>query len=722
MTRIIIGIPEMKKMAETDKETREKVLVTSALPYANGPIHFGHIAGAYLGADIYVRFKKMCGADIIYMCGTDDHGVAITISAEAAGRSPEEHVSINHALIKSIFNKMNIDFTNFSQTSNPTNHSMSQHFFKRLVENGLIVQKETEQLYSRELDLFLADRYVEGTCPHCGYEKARGDECGSCGAWLDALELIDPKCKVNGEKPEVRKTKNWFLKLEDRAEWLEGWLNEMQGRAELPWKKLVVSEIQGYLKRGLESRAITRDLKWGVKLPQPYTEDGKVLYVWFDAPIGYISSTIEYFARKSEEDPGNYSPDMWKDYWQNPDCKLVHFIGKDNIPFHAMIFPIMLQGVDEGYILPDFIAGNAFLNLEGRQFSKSEGWYIEPLEFLEKYPTDSLRYYLCSDMPESTDSEFQWDRFQQAHNGELTNIYANLVNRTLKFISTKLDGKVPSYKRDWKEEQWVDNSIHNKIMTAPGAIGELYLNRFMFRRGLQEMMILAREGNQYFDSRAPWKALTEDRAECEHTIRTCLRLIKTMAVVSCPFIPETAQRVWAMLGLEGNVADCKWCEAAVDTFRDGARLPEPEPLFKKIDNKQIAREKKKLGGGAEQPKKKQKKQSSIPGIKKFVEFDDFAKVDLRAGRILEAENIEGSFKMLKLKVDIGLEQRQIIAGIAKQFKPEDLKGRTIIVVANLEPKKLMGLESQGMLLAAGGKKDLQLLTVTGDVAPGTRVS
>ncbi|HOX27753.1 MAG TPA: methionine--tRNA ligase, partial [bacterium] len=344
----------------SDGAKREKILVTSALPYANGPIHFGHISGAYLPADIFVRYKKMCGADIIYICGTDDHGVAITISAEAARRTPEEHVRINHDLIKSIFDKFNIDFTNFSQTSRKVNHEISQEFFTRLNDKGLIEKKETEQFYCEKCKRFLADRYITGECPHCGHKEARGDECGGCGAWLEPFDLKNPRCKVCGGGPERRKTVHWYLKLGDRAEWLSNWIAEKEeGKDGMPWKKFIVAEVQGYLKRGLQSRAITRDLDWGVRVPLAEAE-GKVLYVWFDAPIGYISSTKEYFA--SLGDAGK-----WTDYWKNPQCKLYHFIGKDNIPFHAMIFPIMLDGMEQDYKLADYVAANAFLNLEGRQ-------------------------------------------------------------------------------------------------------------------------------------------------------------------------------------------------------------------------------------------------------------------------------------------------------------------------------------------------------------------
>jgi len=712
-------------------DKQEKILVTSALPYANGPIHFGHITGAYLPADIYVRYKKMNGADIVYICGTDDHGVAITISAEAAGRSPEEHVAINHDLIKSIFDKLDIDFTYFSQTSNETNHKLSQHFFRRLKENGLMEEKETEQYFCVKCDRFLADRYLSGTCPHCGHEGARGDECGGCGKYLDATELKEPACKVCGGKPETRTTKNWYLDLKKEEKWLEEWLDgKLKGDPAvfpegdpIAWKKIVVQEIRGYLSRGLESRCITRDLDWGVRLPEEDHVDGKVLYVWFDAPIGYIAFTQEYFEQLGV-------PDKWKEYWQNPEeTKLVHFIGKDNIVFHAMIFPIMMKGVDENYNLPHFVAGNAFLNLEGRQFSKSEGWYVDPLEFLENYPADSIRYYLCSEMPEHSDTEFRWENYQNRHNSELTNIYANLVNRTLKFISSKLDGKVPPWSDNLDKpasDKVLDDGSHefegvgNSIAFSHSSIGE-FLNKFEFRLALYEVMNLARAGNKFFDDQAPWKSLSEDPEKCNHTLRTCLLLIKTLAVVSAPFLPQTAQRIWDMLGLEGKVRDVPWSDAPTDVFRDGASLPPPDPLFKKIDNKQIAAEKKKLGIGKDGGKKK-KKGSSIPGIKKAVDINDFGRLDLRVGRVVEAEAVQGSVKMLKLVVDIGLEKRQVIAGIAKFYKPEELEGRLVVLVANLEPKKLMGLESQGMVLAAGPADNIVLLAPDRDIEPGTRIS
>ncbi len=691
--------------------SKERILVTSALPYANGPIHFGHIAGAYLPADVFVRYKRMTGADIIYICGTDDHGVAITISAEAAGRTPEEHVRINHDLIKSIFEKMNVSFDNFSQTSRKPHYPISQEFFTRLNEKGLIEKKETEQFYCTTCKRFLADRYVAGGCPQCGYEEARGDECGKCGQWLDPLELRNPRCKVCGGAPERRATVNWYLKLADRADWLDKWISEKSEGAGggMPWKKIVITEVQGYLKRGLKSRAITRDLDWGIPVPLPEAE-GKVLYVWFDAPIGYISSTLELFTKHEE-------PDRWKDYWKDRNCKLYHFIGKDNIPFHAMIFPIMLDGMDQGYKLPDFVASNAFLNLEGRQFSKSENWYIDVLEFLEKYPVDSIRYYLCSDMPENTDSEFRWDRYQAAHNSELTNIYANLVNRTLKFVATKMDGCVPRL----SESGDIEKELIAAIVSAPEKVGSS-LDRFEFRNGLAAMLDLARAGNKYFDTAQPWKTITENRPAADTSIRLCLRLIKTLAAVSCPFIPDTAQRIWDMLGLEGKVSEVTWNDAAADTFKDGVKLPVPDILFARIEDKQIAEEKKKLGGGAQAKKDKKKSDARIPGIKKAIAAADFGKLDLRVGRVLEAETVQGSMKMLRLKVDIGVEKRQIIAGIAQHYKPEQLVGKLIVVVANLEPKTIMGHESQGMLLAGGTEEKIVIVMLEADIEPGARVS
>lgn len=695
-----------------EKAKREKILVTSALPYANGPIHFGHIAGAYLPADIFVRYKKMAGADIIYICGTDDHGIAITISAEAAGRTPEEHVKINHDLIESIFARMNIGFTNFSGTSRKIHYPISQEFFNRLNETGLVEKKETEQSYCLKCKRFLADRYIIGACPHCSHPEAWGNECPVCGVMLEANELRNPICKVCGRTPELRKTTHWYLKLGDRAGWLEKWIAEKSEGAEggVPWKKLVVTEVRGYLKRGLESRAITRDLDWGVPVPLPEAE-GKVLYVWFDAPIGYISSTMEYFN-------GLGQPERWREYWQNPDCKLYHFIGKDNIPFHAIIFPIMLHGMDRGYKPPDFVASNAFLNLEGRQFSKSAGWYIDVSEFLDNYPVDSIRYYLCADMPENSDSEFKWDRFQTAHNSELTNIYGNLVNRTLKFIETKMDGLVPALTPSVLGA--TEKDIVETIEAAPGKVAG-FLNRFEFRNGLAAMLDLARAGNKFFDTCEPWKTLTENRAAADSAIRLCLRLIKTLAVISSPFLPDTAQRIWKMLGLEGSAADVAWDDAAADPFAGGAKLPAPEILFNKIDNKQIAAEKKKLGGGKPDTLKK-KSEPQIPGIRKAVAIDDFTRLDLRVGRVIEAEPVQGSFKMLRLKVDIGIEQRQIIAGIAQSYKPEQLLNRLIVVVANLEPKILMGMESQGMLLAGGDGDRIVILTLENDIEPGSRIS
>lgn len=695
--------------------SKEKFLVTSALPYANGPIHFGHICGAYLPADIFVRYMKMNGADIIYVCGSDDHGVAITISAEAAGRSPQEHVRVNHELIVSIFKKMNIKFDIFSKTSTEIHHEISKQFFTRLNENGLMEQKETEQLFCKACDRFLADRYVTGTCPHCGYEGARGDECGGCGKWLEPLELKSPKCKVCGDDPQAKKTSNWYLKLKDREDWLRKWLDDMGSRAEVPWKKIVTSEIKGYLDRGLESRAITRDLKWGIPLPEPFTQEGKVLYVWFDAPIGYVSATREL------------RPNDWKECWTDPQRKLVHFIGKDNIPFHAMIFPIMLHGMDEGYNIPYFVAGNAFLNLEGRQFSKSEGWYVDPLEFFENYPVDSARYYLCAEMPEDSDSEFRWESYQTRHNSELVNIYANLINRTLKFVSTKLDGCVPAFSAQFgasleelKNSGGEYSEIAAKILSA-GENVAAHLDKFTFRAALAEVLSLARAGNKFFDDQAPWKSLESNRELCCHSIRICLELLKTLAAISYPFLPDTAERTWKMLGFGSlDISTIKWAEIGNVKFSDSEKLPEPEPLFNRIDAKQVAAEKNKLGDG--KPVEKKKQPAAPPAFKKAINIDDFGKLDLRVAKILEAEPVQGSMKMLKLQVDLGIEKRQIVAGIAKFYKPEDLVGKLVIVVANLQPKKLMGLESQGMVLCAGDGESLNFLAPSATIGPGSKVS
>jgi len=691
--------------------TREKILVTSALPYANGPIHFGHIAGAYLPADIFVRHKRMCGADIIYICGTDDHGVAITISAKLAGVTPQEHVAKNHKVIKDIFDKINIEFDNFSGTSHPIHHGVAQEFFQDVLKAGYIVERVTKQLYCEHDKMFLADRYITGTCPHCGFVGARGDECGGCGKWLDPLEITEPRCKVCGAEPIAKDTKNWFLQLDKLQPKIEKWLESKEH-----WKDNVLNFVKAWMEKGLEERAISRDMTWGIKLPVEGV-DGKVLYVWFDAPIGYISSTMEWAQAQGE-------PERWRDYWQSPDTRLIHFIGKDNIPFHCIVFPATIiaknEVNDEQYTLVENVPSNEFYNLEGRQFSKSDGWYIDLEDFFSKYSVDSIRYTLCANMPEKKDAEFTWKDFGARNNSELADTFGNLAQRMLKFADKHFASSIPPLVSPDDE----DNAMIDLAKSLPDRMAE-NLDAFEFRKALFEWMELAREGNKYFDKKAPWKTVKTDKDECGNTMHVIGCIMQSMAVTGFPFLPDTARKLWSMLGFAGQVEEQNWFEAPKKDLAAGQKLGVAEILFEKIPAKKIDVEVEKLKewaaqatlndnqAGADEPKE-------YAPLKTQVTFDDFMKLDFRVATIIEAEAVPKSKKLVKLQIDLGFEKRQIVAGILKKFTPEQLVGRTIIVVANLAPAKLMGVESSGMLLAAHDGDRIVLLTT--DAAPGSAIS
>lgn len=681
---------------------KDKWLVTSALPYANGPIHFGHIVGAYLPADIFVRHLKLCGEDVVYICGTDEHGVAITIAAEQAGVTPKEHVDKYHKVIKDIFDKFNIQFDNFSRTTLPHHYKISQQFFLELYENGHISERETEQFYCATCKRFLADRYITGACPKCGYESARGDECGKCGAWLEPEKLIQPRCKICGSPPEKRKTKHYYIRLQDFSQRLIKWLDTKTN-----WKENVKSFIRNMIEEGLEERPITRDIEWGVPVPLPGNE-GKVLYVWFDAPIGYISSTVEWAQKIGQ-------PERWKDYWLDEKTRLIHFIGKDNIPFHCVVWPAMLMGQKTKYVLPENVPANEFLNLEGRPFSKGDNWYIDLSNFFEKYSTDAIRYALCANMPEGRDTDFKWKDFQLRNNSELADIYGNLVHRTLRFIALYRDSKIPATgdgnKIDWE--------LLDKLALAPKTIKSCIRN-YEFRKALFEIMELARAGNKYIDEKQPWRTRTEDPSDCSTTLRVASKLIAVMAYLSWPFMPNTAERIWKMLGMTQQLTSVNWDNAINVVIQDNQPLGEVEVLFNKIDDSLIEEEIAKLKGAtlevSSQPVNVQ------PLAENVIKYEHFSALDLRVAKVLKAEPVKKAKKLLKLEVDIGVEKREIVAGIAEHYKPEELVGKSIVVVVNLEPRKIMGLESRGMLLAATHEDKLSLITVDKAIPAGAKLS
>ncbi len=679
---------------------QQKILITAALPYANGPLHFGHIAGAYLPADCYARFKRLQGNDVLYICGSDEYGVAITLSADMAGRTPKEHVDIFHEVNKNFFTKLQISFDHYSRTTWPGHVAVVQEFFLDLHKNGYIEEKLCHQLYSEQDKRFLADRYVQGTCPKCGYDKARGDECPSCGASYEATDLLHPKSKISGSSLILKDTVHWFLRFDRFKEKLSEWIQTKH------WKANVEHFAKAYID-DLKPRAITRDSDWGVPVPLKEAE-GKVLYVWFDAPIGYISATKEWAEKRA-------SKDAWKDYWLDPKTKLVQFIGKDNIPFHAVFFPAMVMGQSQPYKLVDDLPANEFYNLEGKQFSKSEGWYIDLESFFSEYTADQIRYTIAANAPETQDAEFTWKDFQSRCNAELLGKFGNLVNRVLVFAQQQCAGKVPPQ----QDLQEVDHAFVQKIHTLAALISEAY-DHYHLRKASQLVMELAQAGNMYFDSKKPWTAAKDPKTQpdMQNTIGCCLECIKVLALTSAPIIPSTSEKVWKMLGFTSSLSSQKWDRALTHSLVEGTLLPAPEILFRKIEDLQIQAEMAKL----QKMSVKEEKQHVIAPLKDSINIDDVRKMDLRVATILSVERVAKSKKLLKLSVDVGFEKRTIVAGIGEHLSSiESLVGKKILVVANLLPATLMGVESQGMVLAAKGAKGFELPLFV-ESAPGDQVS
>lgn len=671
----------------------EKILITSALPYANGPLHFGHIAGAYLPADCYARFERLQKKDVFYVCGSDEYGIAITLSAEMAGRTPQEHVDIFHATNRKFFERLNISFDHYSRTTWKGHQETTQQYFQDLYNNGFIEEKVTDQLYSETENKFLADRYVLGTCPRCGFAEARGDECQKCGASYEATDLKNPRSKLSGQPLVHKSTKHWFLLLDKFKDRLKSWLETKQ------WKPNVINFVKGYIDE-LRPRAITRDMTWGIPIPLPDTE-GKVLYVWFDAPIGYISASKEWAQMKG-------TPDRWKEYWCDPKAKLVHFIGKDNIPFHAVIFPAMTMGQNQPYKLVDELPANEFYNLEGRQFSKSDGWYIDLEKFFLSYTTDQIRYAIAANAPETSDSEFTWKDFQLRCNTDLVGKFGNLVNRVLVFAKNNCRGTVPSQ----HDLQPIDLQFLNDIKQLVDQAKSAYAS-FRVRRASQLMMELAQLGNVYFDGKRPWQdaKLPERRHVMETTIACCLECLKALALVSLPIIPEAATKVWNMLGYESSIESRGWEEVMRHPIPAGQKLKDPQILFIKIEDEQIEREIAALNALNETVKQQEKPAISYVPQKELIDIGDFQKIDLRVGTVVEAVNVPKSKKLLKLEVDLGYEKRTIVSGISQHYTPEQIIGKKVVVVANLKPATLMGIQSQGMLLCGSWDTSLEALGI-----------
>ncbi len=674
--------------------TFKRILITAALPYANGYLHLGHLAGAYLPADIYARYQRLKKRNVLFLCGSDEHGVAITVSAEKEKTTPKDIIDRYHPANKAAFEAFEMSFDNYSRTSLPLHHETAKEFFKEFHQHSILIDKKEQQLYCLKDAMFLADRYVEGTCPKCKSAQARGDQCENCGTWLDQTELIDPKCKLCGTTPVVKETTHWYLPLGRYQSRLESYIAERDKRD--GWKENVLRYCEGWFKDGLKDRAVTRDLDWGVHVPVAGYED-KVIYVWFDAVLGYISSGKEWAASHGK-------PEAWKEYWQNEDTKYVAFIGKDNVVFHCIVFPAMLMAWNDSnknhYVMPENVPANEFLNFEGQKFSKSRGWGIDVKDFLKFFSADMLRYALAVNLPETRDSDFYLKDFQARINNELADITGNFVNRTIAFIDKNFKGTVPKSGAHDK----LDKEIIEAVKKAPDIVGEMF-EHYNFREGLMEVMNLSRAANKYFNDSEPWKTLKSNPERCSTTLNIAVQIVRSLAIFLEPVVPVTSQKIWNLLNLDVSMREEGWDSASEFRIKEGHGLLKPEILITKIEDKQIDEILKFL----EEEDNLLSAQTSA--LKPAITIDDFKKIDLRVGRVIEAEKVEKSAKLIKLQIEIGNEKRQVIAGIAQHYKAEDLVGKLVVIVANLQPAKLMGYDSEGMILAASN--DSGVLTIVG---------
>lgn len=678
--------------------------ITAALPYTNGPIHIGHLAGVYVPADIYSRYLRLKGNDVAFVCGSDEHGVAISMKAKKEGVTPKEIIDKYHSIIKKSFVDFGVSFDNYSRTSAEVHHETASEFFKKMYEQGDFIEEKTEQLYDDEAKQFLADRFVIGTCPKCGHEEAYGDQCENCGSSLNATDLINPKSTITGTVPTLKKTKHWFLPLDRYEGFLKKWILEEH---KSDWKPNVYGQCKSWIDEGLKPRAVTRDLDWGIPVPVEGGE-GKVLYVWFDAPIGYISSTKEWAEREGKD---------WEPYWKDKDTKLVHFIGKDNIVFHCIIFPSMLEANGD-YILPDNVPANEFLNLEGNKLSTSKNWAVWLHEYLEEFPDmqDVLRYTLTANAPETKDNDFTWKDFQSRNNNELVAIFGNFVNRVAVLTHKYYGGEVPA-PSDFTQ---VDKQALNDLKEYPKILSSS-LERYRFREGSQELMNLARLGNKYLADQEPWKLIKTDEERVKTIMYVALQIATGLAILSEPFLPFTSEKLKGILNVISNEGEksIEWDDvSSKETLLSaGHTINKSELLFRKIEDKEIQQQLDKL----EATKKANASTTLSTGamdkeaapLKDTITFDDFAKLDLRVGTIIEAEKMPKADKLLVLKVDMGLDTRTIVSGIANSFKPEDIVGKKVTVVANLAPRKLRGVKSQGMILMTEDK-DGKLVFVNPD--------
>jgi methionyl-tRNA synthetase len=716
--------------------TVKRYLITSALPYASGITHLGNVVGSTLPADIYARYCRLRGRDTLYVCGSDEHGVAITIAAEKEGISPRELIDRYHEANKNALAGIGIAFDIYDRTSNPVHTETAQEFFRIWQQQGLLVERDEEQFYDADASMFLPDRYVEGICPNCGYDKARGDQCDNCGAYYNQLDLKNPRSLVSGRTPEVRTTRHWYFRLDAFQEWTEAYIEAHAGI----WKDNVLQQSRSWLKQGLSERAATRDMQWGIPVPVDGAA-GKVLYVWFEAVLGYISATKQWALEQGNADD-------WKRWWCHPDTVYTAFLGKDNIVFHTIIFPILLHSrASEGYVLPAQVPANEFLNLEGRKFSKSRNWAIDLLQYKERFPepehSDMLRYVLTMNMPETKDSDFTWKDFQARVNNELASILGNFVNRVLQFTHRTTGGIVPALPAEAQPGDH-ERDLLQAVHTGMEAIARNY-DRFRFRDAATETMNLARAANKYFNDKAPWKTVKEDRADCDLTLNMCLQMVRTLSVAIAPILPHTAVSMQRMLGLQAmdgapgptGVGIDHWLKGASFTLAANTTLTEPVILFSRVEDDVVAAQIAALEAGAPVPEESsqqapaEQSATAAPAAQppeaedgtvdaERISIDDFMKVELRTAVVLEAEAVPKSKKLLKLIVDLGTERRQILAGIAQHYSPEQLIGTTIVVVANLKPATLMGMESQGMVLAASNADGLLSLVrpVDAPIGPG----
>lgn len=665
----------------------QRYTVTAALIYANGPIHIGHLAGCYIPADIYVRYLRSKGAEVAFVSGTDEHGVPITIRAKKEGLTPQQVVDKYYAQIKQSFADLGISFDVYSRTSLPIHHKTSQDMFKDLYDKNVFVEEVTEQYYDETAQQFLADRYIVGTCPVCDNTNAYGDQCEKCGSTLSPLELKNPKSTLSGSQPVLRNTKNWYLPLDKMQSQIEQYVN---GHKE--WKTNVFGQCQSWLKDGLKPRAMTRDLDWGIKVPVEDSE-GKVLYVWFEAPIGYISATKDWLIQKNGTDEG------WEKWWkpsgqENDQTKLVHFIGKDNIVFHCIIFPAMLMA-EGSYILADNVPANEFMNLEGDKISTSRNWAVWLHEYLEELPgkQDILRYVLTANGPETKDSEFTWKDYQTRNNSELVGIFGNFVNRALVLTHKFFEGKVPAL----GELEEIDRTTIDELANFPSRIGEAIEN-YRFREALSLTLDLARLGNKYLADTQPWHAIKTDPQRVETILNIALQITASLSIVAEPILPFTAAKITKQLGIDTH----QWKEAGrIDLLPTGHIINQPELLFEKIEDAVIQQQIDKLLNAKKQNELAAIAENSVvKPVKEAIQFDDFGKIDIRVATIIEAEKVPKSKKLLKLKVHVGLEERTVLSGISEHFSPEEIIGKQVLYLANLAPRKMMGFESEGMILMA----------------------